>query len=102
MEGGAGSEVGVWAIISSAVVGFITWIFKLSLNRHIARVDDMEKSLDSHKLYTAENYVKRADMRQAIDEAVRPLADGQDRIEAKLDRLIERGLPTNGNNHHKE
>lgn len=91
-SGSSGTEMGLWAIIASSVAGLMTWVVKMTLNRHIARVDDMAKTLDQHKLHIAENYVKRTDMKQAIDEAIKPLADGQARMEAKLDRLIEREL----------
>ena len=45
--------------------------------------------LAAHKLYAANNYVKKDDLKDMINEMLRHQDERMDRFETKLDRLME-------------
>lgn len=75
--------------VLSLIIGSWAWILKMTVNRHLTRVDDMEKTLQDHKLYVSDVYAKKTDVHESIQVAIQPLVESQRRIETQLDRLVE-------------
>jgi len=72
----------VWQVVLTAVLGFMAWIFKATLS-DIRRI---EKELASHKTEVAKDYATKSD----LTESTRQLLSRFDRLEEKIDRLVER------------
>ncbi len=63
------------AILLASILGLIKWVWGL------------QKSLDSTKLDLAKNYHGKAELRQVVDDAVRPLIREMEKLTAAIIRL---------------
>lgn len=72
----------VWQGALTAVLGIMAWIFKSTMS-DLRRI---EKDLATHKTEVAKDYATKSD----LTESTRQLLSRFDRLEEKIDRLVER------------
>lgn len=80
----------LWQWITGGLVAALAAIGGWVSARLHGRVDEVGEELKNHKLFVAENYVRNPDMRERISDALEPIKEGQQRMEEKLDRLLDR------------
>lgn len=72
----------VWQAALTALLGMMAWFFKSS-HADLRRI---EKELATHKTEVAKDYATKSD----LTESTRQLLSRFDRLEEKIDRLVER------------
>ena len=82
----------LWGSIIASIVGVYAWMVKMTLTRHVQRTDDIAKSLEDYKLEVAKNVYIKHEVNELVQNSIQPIVDSQQRIEDKIDRLIEREL----------
>jgi hypothetical protein len=77
------TEQVIIGLLTVLVAGLGYWAVRLE-----SRVDELKRDMATMAVLQAENYVRRDDCRQTHNE----VRDGLSRIDAKLDRIIEKGI----------
>lgn len=81
----------MWAggIIATGLFSLVGGVFAMIFGKmkdHANKHDELETRFDAHRLYAAENYAGKSDLKTIKDEIVGQL----NRIEDKLDRKADR------------
>lgn len=98
-----------WHIVQFGQIAFLAvigWLWRkisstdqalLRIEKEIQAVDQrlLEQKTEIHR-----DFVTKTDLREIVDTSVTPLRDAINRVDTKLDRLIDRHLQNvNGDNH---
>lgn len=84
-------DIFLWAagIIATGLFSLIGWVFKMIFDRihaHGVAHNNLETRFDAHRLYAAETYTTKNDIKAMKDELTAQLS----RIEDKLDRKVDK------------
>lgn len=76
--------INVLSLICAVLMPIIGWFGKIlhaKLKEHDRKIDVIDDKIDDHKLYAAENFTTKNDLKDMKEDLVRRL----DRIEQKID-----------------
>ena len=77
----------IWNIVLSAIVGLLAWVVKGKLDK----VDQLEAKLSLTREEMARDHVTRAEFNTAMEKLGNKIDTSFERLEAKIDRINERG-----------
>lgn len=78
----------MWAggIIIGGIFGLIGWVFTMifsKLDKHANDHNALETRFDSHRLYVAETYTTKKDIKDMKDEIINQLVRIEDKVDKK-------------------
>ena len=80
-------EMMIWNIILTAIVGIMSFLLKGKFEE----LDRLGILLNRTREEVARDHITRAEVRADIDKIMDRFEDGINRLEAKIDKLTERG-----------